>query len=68
MTFYFKSDLADKKRNCSAGSSRSMPEINSILFYKKIYPDVRMVAAPPSSIGKVRWRDRQLDVLRHTHG
>lgn len=22
------------------------------LFYKKIYPDVRMVAAPPSSIGK----------------
>ncbi|MFK1848784.1 S46 family peptidase [Bacteroides fragilis] len=22
------------------------------MFYKKVYPDVRMVAAPPSSIGK----------------
>ena len=22
------------------------------MFYKKVYPDVRMVAAPPSSVGK----------------
>ena len=29
-----------------------MQETNSIMFYYKVYSDVRMVAAPPSSVGK----------------
>lgn len=48
---YFKSDLADKKGIVP----QALPFYAGnkfYLFYKKIYPDVRMVAAPPSSIGK----------------
>ena len=48
---FFKSDLADKKGIVP----QALPFYAGnkfYLFYKKIYPDVRMVAAPPSSIGK----------------
>ena len=48
---YNKSDLKDKKGIVP----QALPFYAGnkfYLFYKKIYPDVRMVAAPPSSIGK----------------
>lgn len=48
---YEKSDLKDKKGIVP----HALPFYAGnkfYLFYKKIYPDVRMVAAPPSSIGK----------------
>lgn len=46
-----KSDLKDKKGIVP----QALPFYAGnkfYLFYKKIYPDVRMVAAPPSSVGK----------------
>lgn len=46
-----KSDLKDKK----GIEPQALPFYAGnkfYLFYKKIYPDVRMVAAPPSSVGK----------------
>lgn len=46
-----KSDLKDKKGIVP----QALPFYAGnkfYLFYKKVYPDVRMVAAPPSSIGK----------------
>ena len=48
---YSQSDLKDKKGIVP----QALPFYAGnkfYLFYKKIYPDVRMVAAPPSSIGK----------------
>ena len=48
---YEKSDLKDKKGIVP----QALPFYAGnkfYLFYKKIYPDVRMVAAPPSSVGK----------------
>ena len=48
---YNKSDLKDKKGIVP----QALPFYAGnkfYLFYKKIYPDVRMVAAPPSSVGK----------------
>lgn len=51
MELHSKSDLKDKKGIVP----QALPFYAGnkfYLFYKKIYPDVRMVAAPPSSIGK----------------
>lgn len=48
---YAKSDLKDKKGIVP----QALPFYAGnkfYMFYKKVYPDVRMVAAPPSSIGK----------------
>lgn len=48
---YEKSDLKDKKGIVP----QALPFYAGnkfYMFYKKVYPDVRMVAAPPSSVGK----------------
>lgn len=49
--FYEKSDLKDKK----GIEPQALPFYAGnryYLFYKKIYTDIRMVAAPPSAVGK----------------
>lgn len=48
---YEKSDLKGKK-GIVAQALPFYAGNKFYLFYKKIYPDVRMVAAPPSSVGK----------------